>query len=218
MKIKPHKLLYLILIFSVLILSCRKKVINDTFIQGIILDSSTNEPLPGTSVSIYYKSQGFFLNNKFLLDKKVSDKSGKFSLSFNSSGIDRDYIFEIEIENSDDYSLFNVEQPIYVLRAKQTLMDTIRLKRLTRFIVQYKNNVAPIDLKDGISFHMGSYMGDFFSGFSDFRGSGEVTFYVEPKKKYYFKFEIKKANGYQHSKIDSSESIWKKRNEYKIEY
>ena len=219
MKINSYKIGYLLLIFSLLVLSCSKKVIHDTFVQGIIVDSSTNEPLPGTRVSIYYKSQrSFLLNNKFLLDKKVSEQSGKFSLSFNSSEIFRDYIFEIEIENSDDFSLFKVELPIIALEGQQTLMDTIRLKRMTRFIVQYENNVVPISINDEISCHMGSRMGDFSSGFTSFRGSGEMISGVEPKKKYYIKFEIKKANGDQYSIIDSSEFIWKKRNEYKIEY
>lgn len=218
MKINPHKIVFLLLILSVLLLSCRKKVINDTFVQGVIVDSTTNEPLTGTTVSIYYKMKRTLFGSKFLLDKKVSDQSGKFSLSFNSTEIKPDYLFEIKVEKSDDFSLFNVDLPIIALEGKQTVMDTIRLKRMTKFIVQYKNNVAPVSIRDEVSIYVSSRMGDFHSGFIGFRGSGEAISGVDPKKKYYFKFAIKKADGDQYSIIDSSEFIWKKRNEYKIEY
>lgn len=218
MKIKPHQFLFLIMILLIATASCRKKVADDTFISGIIVDSTTNEPLTGADVSIFYKSQGFFLNNKFLLDSKVSDERGNFSLSFNSSKIFRDYIFEIKIENSEDYSPYQIDLPPDALIGKQNSMDTIRLKRMTQLVVRYENKMAPANIEDQISFNMGSKLGNYGTGFTDFHGTGETIFYVEPKKMYYFRYDIKKANGYQFSKTDSSEFIWKKRNEYRIEY
>ena len=218
MKNYSVKISCFILLISLVALACKKERDYDSSVQGVIIDSSDNHPLTGSSVTLNYKLKRSLFNSKFLLDNKVSDRSGKFLLLFNSADIDPDYLFELTIKKSDDYFSYQTEVEVKSWKEEKISLETIKLRRQTKFIIHYENKIAPINIKDELSFYIGKSKNNMNTGFTGFFGNGEVTIFVDPDKKYYFKSEIKKANGFEQTKIDSSEFIWKRANELKIDY